>query len=235
MKIYSKNLKIVFCSFAIYFCFLNISFAETIVLKSGKTIEGKIINKTDEYIEVDFMGVKLKYFNDQIAQIKETKSATTSSLPAEPDLISIKIKGTSGSTENPKKIEETTEFIIQLDGINNKMDSVTSERIGLVLDPRWQKMTANQRESMNNVIKAMKEKIAEVEKLKPPSSCKMLREILLKKGKARIKGVEEILQNSPPLKEIERILDRQNREVSEISKKYNEEKQRILKESGITQ
>lgn len=229
------KMKILFFFLSVSLLSPSISFAETIVLKSGKTIEGKIVNRTNEYTEIDFMGVKLKYFNDQITQIKQAKSAIASSAAEEPDLISIKIKGSSVSTGNPQKTEETAEFITKLDSINNKMDSVTSERMGMVLDPRWQKMTAEQRQSMNNIIKAVKEKIAEVEKLKPPSSCKLLKEILLEKGKARIKGVEEILQNSPPLKESEKILERQNREVSELSKKYDEEKQRILKKSGITQ
>lgn len=48
-----------------HFCF-----AEDIILKSGKTIEGKIIEKTDEYVKVDFNGVPLTYFFDDIESIK---------------------------------------------------------------------------------------------------------------------------------------------------------------------
>ncbi len=49
--------------------FLSVSsvFAETIVLKSGKTVEGKLIEKTDEYIKIDFQGVPLTYFKEEIA------------------------------------------------------------------------------------------------------------------------------------------------------------------------
>jgi hypothetical protein len=45
------------------------SFAETIILKSGQTIEGKLIEKTDEYIKVDFQGIVLTYFLDEINNI----------------------------------------------------------------------------------------------------------------------------------------------------------------------
>ncbi len=46
------------------------AFAETIVLKSGKKVEGKIIEKTDKYIKVDFDGVPLTYFFDMIERIE---------------------------------------------------------------------------------------------------------------------------------------------------------------------
>jgi len=45
------------------------AFAERIALKSGKTIEGKIIKKTDKYIKVDISGVSLTYFMDQLESI----------------------------------------------------------------------------------------------------------------------------------------------------------------------
>ncbi|MFA6282429.1 MAG: hypothetical protein WCY05_08040 [Candidatus Omnitrophota bacterium] len=44
-------------------------FAETIVLKSGKTIEGKILEKTDKYIKVDTEGIAITYYLDDIASI----------------------------------------------------------------------------------------------------------------------------------------------------------------------
>ena len=49
------------------------AFAETIILKSGKTIEGKIIEKTGEYIKIDFYGVALTYWFDEIESIDGVK------------------------------------------------------------------------------------------------------------------------------------------------------------------
>lgn len=43
--------------------------AETLILKSGQKIEGKIIEKTDKYIRIEFEGVILPYFYDQIQSI----------------------------------------------------------------------------------------------------------------------------------------------------------------------
>jgi lipopolysaccharide biosynthesis regulator YciM len=46
-----------------------IASAETIVLKSGQTIEGKLIEKTDKDIKIDFQGVPITYFLDEVESI----------------------------------------------------------------------------------------------------------------------------------------------------------------------
>ncbi len=43
---------------AISLCIPVLGFAETIVLKSGKTVEGKITEKTDKYIKMNFQGAQ---------------------------------------------------------------------------------------------------------------------------------------------------------------------------------
>ena len=48
-----------------------VCFGETIILKSGKTIEGKIIERTDKYIKIEAYGVELTYWNDDIEKIEE--------------------------------------------------------------------------------------------------------------------------------------------------------------------
>ncbi len=50
-------------------CFPAISSAATIVLKTGQTIEGTIIEKTDKYVKIDFQGAPLTYYFDEIANI----------------------------------------------------------------------------------------------------------------------------------------------------------------------
>ncbi len=57
--------------------FSSFAFAETIILKSGKTIEGKLIEKTDKYITIDFYNVHLTYFNDEIESIDGQKMVMT--------------------------------------------------------------------------------------------------------------------------------------------------------------
>lgn len=44
-------------------------YADTIILKTGKQIEGLIVQKSDSHITVEFKGVELKFYNDEIANI----------------------------------------------------------------------------------------------------------------------------------------------------------------------
>lgn len=62
----------IFISFIILQCTI-ISFvsAETIILKSGKAINGKIVKKTKDYVKIDFMGTVLTYWSDEIEKIIE--------------------------------------------------------------------------------------------------------------------------------------------------------------------
>ena len=64
-----KNIIVALC------CLLISSsiYAEIIVLKSGKKIEGKIIEKTDEAIKIDFQGVPLTYYLNDIESINGNK------------------------------------------------------------------------------------------------------------------------------------------------------------------
>ena len=45
-----------------------------LTLKSGKKVEGQIIEKTDEYIKIDFSGIPLTYYMDQIENIGPSRS-----------------------------------------------------------------------------------------------------------------------------------------------------------------
>ena len=51
---------------------LSSVFAETIILKSGERIEGKIIERTDQYIRIEIAeGTPFTYWFDEIEQIEE--------------------------------------------------------------------------------------------------------------------------------------------------------------------
>jgi tetratricopeptide (TPR) repeat protein len=58
-------------------CFPVFIFAETILLKSGKSVEGKLLEKADKYIKIDFQGVPLAYFFDDIESIDGVKRVSS--------------------------------------------------------------------------------------------------------------------------------------------------------------
>jgi len=55
--------------FATILFFQNFSFAEVLRLKSGQEIEGRVIEKTDKYIKINFENVPLVYYLDEIISI----------------------------------------------------------------------------------------------------------------------------------------------------------------------
>lgn len=57
-------------AFAILFT-TSFSYAETVRLKSGKKIEGKILERTDKYIRINFFDVPLTFYLDEIEGIDE--------------------------------------------------------------------------------------------------------------------------------------------------------------------
>ncbi|MFH1876587.1 MAG: tetratricopeptide repeat protein [Candidatus Omnitrophota bacterium] len=55
--------------FVILLGFILPCFSETIKLKSGKTVETKIVEKTDSYIKVDIVGIPITYYLDEIESL----------------------------------------------------------------------------------------------------------------------------------------------------------------------
>jgi hypothetical protein len=50
-----------------------------VVLKSGQVIEGKIIEVTEKYVKINFDGVDVAYFQDEIASINQGNVSNTAS------------------------------------------------------------------------------------------------------------------------------------------------------------
>ena len=90
-------------------CFSGSAFADTVILKSGKTIEGKIVEKTDEYVKIDFMGVVLTYYIDQIEKV-----ATKDSLPLSAKEMTDAENSNSPVLSKQPRIIEDSQYIIYI-------------------------------------------------------------------------------------------------------------------------
>jgi len=111
--------RLIILSLAMSFCFPAFIFAETIVLKSGKTVEGKLIEKTDKYIKIDFMDVPLTYFFDEIESIDGKQVMNTKEEPySRKETIPQDIESTS--TSGPK---EESAIRVQLKKLGYPEDS----------------------------------------------------------------------------------------------------------------
>ena len=45
-------------------------FSQTVLLKSGQKVEGRIIEQTDKYVKLEFQGVELTFYDDEISFIE---------------------------------------------------------------------------------------------------------------------------------------------------------------------
>ena len=80
------------------------AFAETIVLKSGKTVEGKMLEKTDTYIKLNINGMPITYYTDQIERIDGNTVGAKISAPVMDFDEGTRTKGSGrnpGSTRRP--------------------------------------------------------------------------------------------------------------------------------------
>lgn len=232
IMLYNKNLKIFSLVLCLGFFSLNNSFAEIIVLKSGKTVEGKITNTTKDYTEVEFMGVKLKYLNDQIAEVKKSPEPVESAAE-EPELITIKIKGSPSANSQEQKEEGAKEFIEKLDGLNSKIDSVISDRMNKIPKEMGSQVTEEQKASMKSILSLLKEKETEITKAKAPSGCKALKEAFLKLFTLRVSTLEDLMNTNLSQIEVAKILEKRNTDIANASNEYVDERQRALKQAAI--
>lgn len=122
----NKRLVVIIALLLAVFSFPNFISAETVVLKSGKTIGGKILENTDSYIKLETLdGQPIYFYKNTIASIK-SDSETSSLSSVEPvfktGLLDFSEKGYMVFV--PKDISSSTPILVCLPGwgIKTKQD-----------------------------------------------------------------------------------------------------------------
>jgi Flp pilus assembly protein TadD len=78
-----RKMMLFVCGMLIFAIATPFVFAETIILKSGRSFEGKIIEKTDSYIKIDSHGEAFTYNMDEVERIEEEKPSTSDDVTSE--------------------------------------------------------------------------------------------------------------------------------------------------------
>jgi hypothetical protein len=138
--------KVKVCLFCTVFSlfFLTPAFSETIFLKSGQKVEGKIIEKNDDYVKLDFFGVQLTYYKDEIASILDNEAAAAKNANLQMESL---YKAYISSRNLPEKPKEEGDVKFPLPSAQQDPGaSVTSDPVSLQaasldqLPPEYQKM-----------------------------------------------------------------------------------------------
>jgi len=166
------------------FLLSSIAFADTITIKSGKTIEGKIVERTDEYIKIDFHGVPIIYYLDEIESIDGEIRAPYS---------------TESSSESNNERQRVLEFINKLDSIQDDSrqrmkDSNTTKLFNKAMNKeeyeKAKKITLDQ-------INIIKQGIKQIEELSTPESCRKLKELAIKFEELAIEAKMGVIKTIP--------------------------------------
>lgn len=100
------------------------SYAKSVIhLKGGDKIDGDIIERTDDYVKVNFEGIELTYWNDQIERVEESvgnRSAASLSALGNVSEETTVLPSQIPSLE-PKPITETSENMVVQESIVTKM------------------------------------------------------------------------------------------------------------------
>ena len=99
-KIRSYFLCAIFC-----LSFLSLGFGQTIILKSGQKVEGKIIEQTDKYVKLDFQGVELIFYSDEISSIEQASSVGVNTITPQMELLYKAYTSSLNAPKSPEKKE----------------------------------------------------------------------------------------------------------------------------------
>lgn len=69
-----KRIALRVCLFLYLGCAYSFVFADTVVLKTGQVVEGKITENTGKYVKINFDGVELTYFQEEVASINQDRA-----------------------------------------------------------------------------------------------------------------------------------------------------------------
>ena len=111
----------------------SLSWAETVYLKSGKKITGKIVSQDEQQIKMDISGIMVTYFTDEIDRVEGASAptpppATTSTTPPAPEQPSdSQVPSLLGGQKMSAAKKEMILSLISVSGTRESMDSMFTQ------------------------------------------------------------------------------------------------------------
>ncbi len=213
--------------------FWHPAFSETIILKNGNSVEGKIVEQTDKYIKIDYMGTILTYWKDDIEKIDNSEDVKkNNNLKEEIPVIEepqetpdVKIKITSN------KSEDALRFVAQLDSFGKEIKAIISDTEAKFVDNQDKNLSQEQRSAIMAALEKIKAIIAKIKKLNPPNDCRQLQKIFVEKGESQIKLFEENLPNLSTIEELSKYWADYEAGLNKIINDYDSERKKIVGEA----
>lgn len=227
IKFKRKNLQIGFLVLAIMGLGI-LAFPDSIILKSGETIEGKIIEETNSYVKIDYVGVSLTYWKDDIKEIEKSNELGSSKEPpvqAEPEneIVTIKIKNKIVSSG-----KDTREFIGKLDFSWQNIQKIISNAQTQISNITETNLTNEHRNILQTAIADIKNEITKIKALKAPSGCEELQKFAIASGDTQTKQFSDGLAGISTVEGLSKYWQDYTLELGKVEEKYNKERQKVL-------
>ena len=132
----------------------SLCFAETVYLKNGSVVKGKILEKTDDQIEIDSNGIALTYYADEIERIEGGASdAATPEVSQEKPTLEAMPETPSRESSLPEPLTVATDQPISSADRDSENDSFSKKDLIL----KYMEVTgakANMEKTFNDIINA---------------------------------------------------------------------------------
>ena len=161
MRIELRKFSLVIGFFILYCACFHVSiFSEIITLESGQTVEGEIIEETDKYVKIDFMGAPLTYSKEDIKSINKRKG----------EVVKIKIKPDQTST---------SEFLAKIEFLEKDIGKTVTGGYGAAMQFQDGKSSCDYRETIQRTAAGIRSKINEVKRLHVAPDCERLKQLFV--------------------------------------------------------
>ncbi|MDD5195740.1 MAG: hypothetical protein PHQ96_08735 [Candidatus Omnitrophica bacterium] len=208
------------------------AFCDTIILKSGKSVEGKILTETDEYVTIDYSGIPLKYWKEDIAQINKEVAAKARKFYAERSASNE--KGVLKITLKEDPAYAVSVFIKSLDAAKTSITKTANNAQGGFASAAGEDISPANRKFFKETAADIKKQADAIDKLIAPPACRALQKYALKIADVQSKRFSGVTDNFTSVDELKDYWEQFSAvTIERLSKKYDKERERILTKYAI--
>lgn len=223
----SKKVKILSGFFAIVaLCSYVPVFADSIVLKSGEIMEGTIVEETDKYVKIDYMGVPLTYWKDNIEKIN--KDSSDSAKPLDSSYEDQQQGGDVVIVIKEDNSQSVKDFVDELDSLGKDVDGIIFDAQRKIMGIEDKTLNNEHRAIMEEAVNDIKDKIAEIKKLTPPPGCRDLQNFCIKVSEAALAEFSSDTRNFSSVEELGAYWLQYETKLSSIREEYKKERNKII-------
>ncbi len=183
----------------------NPVFSEIIVLKSGQTVQGKIIEEKEKYVKLELGGIPLTYYREDIERI-------------DPDPVNkpveIKIKAVTISKE---------EFLTKIGVSGEKIMTIKQKAFADAQKVKGGKSNPEYSHIIHEGVADIRGEIKEINRLSVPNNCQKLKELFVENYDSHVEQLLDDINGSLTKEERENHV----KKWGQTQEKYAKERDRV--------